>query len=67
MKDFDHKVEYTKLPFIAYYNSDGYYHRISVPAIEYHNGNKEWFIDGIRVDCNSQEDFKKMLKIKAFW
>jgi hypothetical protein len=66
MKDYVFKKEYVKLPFTAYYNDKGYYHRISGPAIEFNNGDKEWYLDGLRLNCQTQEEFIRILKIKAF-
>ena len=31
-----------------YTNSSGQLHREDGPAIEYHNGNKHWYINGVR-------------------
>jgi len=31
------------------------------------NGGKVWYIDGILTDATSQEEFEKLLKLKAFW
>jgi len=42
-------------------------HRLDGPAIEYANGNKEWYYYGEKVNCHSQEEFEKYLKMKAFW
>jgi len=31
-----------------WFNSEGYYHKIDGPAVEWSNGNKEWFLNGKR-------------------
>jgi len=42
-------------------------HRIDGPAVEYANGGKEWYYRGEYIDCSSQEEFEKYLKLKLFW
>jgi hypothetical protein len=42
-------------------------HREDGPAIEYFDGRKSWFLNDIKLDCSSQEDFEKLIKLKAFW
>jgi hypothetical protein len=39
-------------------------HREDGPAIEHINGNKEWFLNDKQV---SQKEFKRLLRLKAFW
>ena len=41
-------------------------YELSLPGthIDFH---REWWYMGRRVDCSSQEEFEKCLKIKAFW
>ena len=46
---------------------EGKRHRVDGPAIEYPNGNKHWWLNGISLPCKSQEEFNKLLKLKAFW
>jgi len=41
-------------------------HRIDGPAVEWSDGTKEWYIDGIRIDCNSQKEFERYLNLIAF-
>jgi len=45
----------------------GFLHRLDGAAIEYKNGNKEWYYQGRQVYCNTQEEYEKLLKLKAFW
>jgi hypothetical protein len=50
-----------------YWYQDDQYHRVDGPAIEYVDGYKEWYINNIKIKCSTQEDFEKLLKLKAFW
>jgi len=42
-------------------------HRVDGPAIEYGDGTKAWFYNGKQIDCDSQNKFEKLIKLKAFW
>jgi hypothetical protein len=42
-------------------------HRENGAAIEYADGLKDWFYRGKHIDCQSQEQFEKIIRIKAFW
>lgn len=46
---------------------NGKVHRLDGPAIEYHDGHKSWYIEDKYIHCNSQEEFERFLKLKAFW
>jgi hypothetical protein len=72
MEDYHHKVSYPgnsiiSVPHISYYDADGWYHRISGPAIKCVDGQKWWYLHGKKVECNSQEEFARLLKMKVFW
>lgn len=43
------------------------YHRIDGPAIEWYDGHSEWYYEGEYINCNSQEEFGRLIKMKAFW
>lgn len=45
----------------------GLRHRLDGPAVEYVNGYKEWYFEGKLIDCKNQEEFERLLKLKAFW
>lgn len=45
----------------------GKLHRQKGPAIIVANGRSYWFLDGIEVDCKTQEEFEKLMRLKAFW
>ena len=47
-------------------------HRLDGPAEEYRNFTrhitaKGWYVNGKRINCNNQKEFKKLMKLKAFW
>jgi len=46
---------------------NGMLHREDGPAIEYTNGEKFWYLNGERINCSTQEEFERLLKLKAFW
>ena len=60
-------------PAIEYANSsrcwfqNGKCHRLDGPAIEWANGDKEWYINGKRIKCNTQKEFKRLIKLESFW
>ena len=51
----------------------GRLHRIDGPAVYYPMANpgqelyKEWWIENKRLDVQTQEEFERYLKMKAFW
>jgi hypothetical protein len=57
--------EYSTGTKIWYQN--GKCHRIDGPAFEYCDGRKYWYYEGKRIECNSQEEFERYLKLKIFW
>ena len=44
-------------------------HRTAGPARIYHNrtDEKEWWVNGERIYCKTQEEFEKLMRMKAFW
>jgi len=42
-------------------------HRDDGPAIEWANGSKKWWFDGREINTSSQEEFERIMKLKAFW
>lgn len=60
-------------PASEYYNGTKFWfyngkpHREDGPAIEYFNGDKVWYYHGRKIDCNSIEEFLRIVKLKAFW
>ena len=43
------------------------FHNVSGPARIFADGTKHWYIDGARIDVSSQEEFERLLELKAFW
>ena len=46
---------------------NGKQHRIDGPAVEGNDGTKDWYYKGKYIDCNSQEEFERYVKLKLFW
>jgi hypothetical protein len=42
-------------------------HREDGPAIEYANGEKRWYLHGKYIDCSTQEQFERLMNLRAFW
>lgn len=45
----------------------GVRHREDGRAIEYSQGGGRWFYRGGAVECETQEEFERLIKIRAFW
>jgi hypothetical protein len=52
----------------------GEYHRLLGPALTYKADNvfnipycNKWFFNGELIDCSSQEEFERIIKLKHFW
>ncbi len=58
-------VEYANGSKSWYLNGD--LHRKDGPAIEYANGTKYWCLHHKQINCASNEEFLKLIKLKAFW
>jgi len=46
---------------------NGNFHREAGPAIEHDNGDKYWYLNGIRIYCSDNEEFLRLIKVRAFW
>jgi hypothetical protein len=57
-------VEYARGDKFWYIN--GKLHREDGPAMEY-DGHKYWYINGIQILCTTQEEFERLMRLKAFW
>jgi len=55
-------IEFTDGAKVWYFHDQ--YHRIDGPAIEYNNGEKRWLYHGKLIDCDSQEKFERLIKLK---
>ncbi len=42
-------------------------HREDGPAIEFISGDKEYWYYGQYIDCKTDEEFQRLIKLKAFW
>lgn len=52
---------------VAYYDENRMYHRLDGPA-EIWSGKKcLWHYHGKHINCSSQEEFERLLRLKAFW
>ena len=67
-----HQVNYRNIISIEFpdrsmrwYNNDGYLHREDGPAIEFYNGDKEWWINGKQIYCKDNKEFQRIMKMKA--
>jgi hypothetical protein len=45
----------------------GQCHREDGPACEWSDGTKSWYYHGQEINCQSNEEFLKLIKLKAFW
>ncbi len=46
---------------------DGQLHRTDGPAIEWEDGVREWYVHNTNLFCSSQEQFERLMRLKAFW
>jgi|SRR5579859_2303390 len=42
-------------------------HRLDGPAVEYANDSKYWYYHGEWINCSSQEEFERLIKLKVLW
>ena len=45
---------------------NGLRHREDGPAIEYASGNMSWYLNGENIICKDNEEFLRIIKLKAF-
>ena len=50
-----------------YYDENGKCHREDGPAYIMKDRWELWFWRGSQIRCNSQKEFERLLKLKAFW
>lgn len=41
-------------------------HREDGASVEVHDGTKEWYFYGKKINCKNQEEFLRIIKLKAF-
>lgn len=64
-----HREDGPAIEFLSgtkYWYINGQHHREDGPAIDCVNGTKYWFLNGERIDCKTQEEFLRIVKLKAF-
>jgi hypothetical protein len=47
-----------------YWCINGKFHRLDGPAIERCDLHQEWWIDGTKIDCNDNDEFLRIVKMK---
>jgi hypothetical protein len=47
-----------------YWSIDGRFHRENGPAVILFKGEKMWFYKGRKIDCEIQEEFEQIIKLK---
>ena len=47
-------------------NENGQLHREDGPAVEYLDGRKYWWYNARRINCNSQEEFERIINLLIF-
>jgi len=50
-----------------YFYKNGVSHCLEGPACIMKNGAKEYWVNGKRLDCKTDEEFKRLINLKAFW
>jgi len=68
----ENNMSYHKLVSIdrVEYFLNGLSHRVDGPAVIYFSfatKANEWWVNGQKLDCKSNKEFFKLLKLKAFW
>jgi hypothetical protein len=46
---------------------NGKRHRIEGPALECCDGYEEWYYEDQKIDCKTQKEFERLIKLKLFW
>lgn len=50
-----------------FWYQDNKKHRMDGPAREYATGIKEWHYQDQYIDCSSQQEFERYLRLKSLW
>jgi len=53
--------------YAKWWYKEGNMHRLDGPAIVYGDGDKFWYYEGKEIECESTEEFLKIINLKAFW
>lgn len=65
-----HRTDGPALEYIngtKFWYQEGKFHRDDGPAVEFYDGTKEWWYHGKRIRCSTNQEFQRLLKLKAFW
>lgn len=46
---------------------NGQRHREDGPAVLFANNKNEWWLNGKKLSCQSQEEFEQLMRFKAYW
>lgn len=52
---------------LKYWYKEGLLHRLDGPAIDRNDESKEYYYEGKFIIASSDEEYKRLLKLKAFW
>jgi hypothetical protein len=50
-----------------YWYQHGKLHRTTGPAVIYSNGIQYWYLNYKRLDCKTQAEFERLMRLKAFF
>ena len=55
------------LTFIAFYiKGTNKLHRLDGPAVKWFDGTENWYIHGNNINCSSQKEFERLIKLLVF-
>jgi hypothetical protein len=70
LHDKPHREDGPALDYVSgnkFWYINGKRHREDGPAAECVDGEKYWFLNGQQIVCETQDQFERLLKLKAFW
>jgi hypothetical protein len=50
-----------------WFDENNILHKEDGPAVEHSNGNKYWYYKGKKIDCKTNEEFLRIMKLRLFW
>lgn len=59
------RINYEGVEF--WHNYNWKFHREDGPALIYPDGSQFWYIDGEAIDCNDNEEFLRIMKLRVFF
>ena len=66
MIEVESKIDEDRTKF-WYIKGTNIYHREDGPAVEYANGNKSYYYQDKFIDVKTDEEYFRLVKLKAFW